>query len=94
MHQMRRDMHKMSQRIRNCPTTVEQQAGLMLKANATDVNREFGIVRDELRARTGELFTKEEFEVRLRSKASVEMVLNLVDKVLREVARAPQGAPQ
>jgi hypothetical protein len=88
MHQMRRDMHKMSQRIRNCPTTVEQQAGLMLKANATDVNREFGIVRDELRARTGELFTKEEFEVRLRSKASVEMVLNLVDKVLREVASA------
>ena len=88
MRQMRRDMHQMRQRVHDSPSMVQQQAGLMLKANATDVKREIGRTRDELRERTDNIFTKEEYEVRLRSKASVEMVLTLVDKVLREVASA------
>ena len=62
MRQMRRDMHQMRQRVHDSPSMVQQQAGLMLKANATDVKREIGRTRDELRERTDNIFTKEEYD--------------------------------
>ena len=88
MQQMRRDLQDMRNRVHQCPTMVEQQAGLMLKANSTDVKREIAQTREELSARTDELFTKDEYETRLRSKASVDMVVSLCDKMLREIASA------
>ena len=88
MQQMRRDLQEMRNRVHQCPTMVEQQAGLMLKANSTDVKREIAQTREELSARTDELFTKDEYETRLRSKASVDMVVSLCDKMLREIASA------